>query len=69
MTGPTTAEFIDAFRKTRDPNWSDIQHLMALVWVGEVGAMPKDDTAARNAMANNRHAFEIADIMRNQERG
>lgn len=35
---PTPEDFIAALRKTRDPNWTDVQHLLQLVWQGEVGA-------------------------------
>lgn len=61
----TPAQFIANLRRTRDPNWSDMQHLLDLVWSGEVGATPP---AASNAIGNLSHAMQIADA-RYAERG
>lgn len=52
----TPAAFMAALRKTRDPNWSDVQHLLDLVWSGDVIARPAD-THASNAALSGLHSI------------
>jgi len=41
MSDDTATKFIARLRETRDPNWSDLEHLLQLVWIGEVIAKPE----------------------------
>lgn len=57
----TPALFIARMRRERDPNWSDVQHLLDLVRSGDVIAAPAADSGAINAISNLSHAMQIAD--------